>query len=201
MEDASVGEIKRPLPAGTAGRRSAEGVEDLSLHILDIAENSVRARAKRIEITITRDAAGDLLTVEVKDDGSGMDQETLAGPRSLLYDKGKKTGLGIPFLAQAARAAGGALTIDSAPGTGTRMSVTFKWSHVDRPVIGSMADTLLTLIAGHPDLDVLYEERDDGGVFRFDTREIKKDLEEVPINAPEALDAIRAMLKEQIGFE
>jgi anti-sigma regulatory factor (Ser/Thr protein kinase) len=177
-------------------------VEDLSLHILDIAENSVRARAKRIEITITRDAAGDFLTVEVKDDGSGMDRETLARVRDPFFTtKGKKTGLGIPFLAQAAEQAGGSLTVDSAPGTGTRLSVTFKWSHVDRPVIGSMADTLLTLIAGHPDLDVLYEERDDNAVFRFDTREIKKDLEEVPINAPEALDAIRAMLKEQIKFE
>lgn len=190
------------MPAGTAGRRSAEGVEDLSLHILDIAENSVRARAKRIEITITRDAAGDLLTVEVRDDGSGMDPGTLARVRDPFFStKGKKTGLGIPFLAQAAEQAGGALTIDSAPGAGTRLSVTFQWSHVDRPVIGSMADTLLTLIAGHPDLDVLYEERGGNRVFRIDTREIKKDLEEVPINAPEALDAIRAMLKEQIKFE
>ncbi len=171
-------------------------MEDLSLHILDIAENSVRARAKRIEITITRDAAGDFLTVEVKDDGSGMDHETLARVRDPFFTtKGKKTGLGIPFLAQAAEQAGGALTIDSAPGKGTRLSVAFKWSHIDRPAIGSMADTLLTLIAGHPDIDFLYEERRDGGVFRLDTREIKNDLGEVPINAPEALDAIRGMLK------
>jgi hypothetical protein len=177
-------------------------MEDLSLHVLDIAENSIRADAKRIEIILVRDTAHDLLRIEVNDDGRGMDAATLAKIRDPFFTtKSKKTGLGVPLLAQAAEMTGGALTMDSSPGAGTRLSVTFSWGHVDRPVIGSMADTLLALIAGHPDVDILYEAREDERVFRLDTREIKKDLEEVPINTPAVLDAIRDMLKEQIKFE
>lgn len=174
-------------------------MQDISLHILDIAENSIRADAQKIEIILTKDAERDLLRVDVNDDGRGMDPGIAARVRDPFFTtKGKKTGLGIPLLAQAAEMTGGELTIESAPGRGTRVSVTFGWGHVDRPAIGSMADTLLTLIAGHPDIDLVYEERDGGRIFRFDTREIKEDLEGVPINAPQALEALRGMLKEHI---
>jgi hypothetical protein len=177
-------------------------VNDISLHILDIAENSIRAAATKIEILVARDRKKDLLSVELTDDGRGMDAGTLAQVRDPFFTtKGKKTGLGIPLLAQAAEQTGGKIEIDSAPGKGTRVWITFTWSHVDRPAIGSMADTLMTLIAGHPDIDYVYEEREDGRVFRFDTREIKNELEDVPINTPGALAAIRGILKEQIKFE
>jgi hypothetical protein len=177
-------------------------VEDISLHILDIAENAIRADAKKIEIIIVLDTAHDLFRLEVNDDGRGMDPETLAKVRDPFFTtKHKKTGLGIPLLTHAAEQAGGTVTIESAPGKGTKVAITFRWSHVDRPAIGNMADTLLTLIAGHPDLDVVYEEREAAKVFRFDTRELRNDLEDVPINAPAVLDAIRGMLKEQIKFE
>jgi anti-sigma regulatory factor (Ser/Thr protein kinase) len=177
-------------------------VDDISLHVLDIAENSIRAAATRIEITLTRDVKNDLLHVVLVDNGRGMDPETLAKVRDPFFTtKGKKTGLGIPLLTQAAEQTGGTVSIESAPGRGTRVSITFTWSHVDRPAIGSMADTVLTLIAGHPDLDYVYEEREDGRGFRFDTREIKNDLGDVPINNPEALTAIRGMFREQITFE
>jgi len=189
------------LQAGTAEKRGVEGVEDISLHILDIAENSVRADAKNVEIILARDMKNDVLRVEVNDDGKGMDAETLAMVRDPFFStKRKKTGLGIPLFAQAAELTGGMLAIDSVPGKGTRVSATFTWSHVDRPMIGSMADTVLSLIAGHPDLDYVYEERDDGKVFRFDTREIKDDLEGVPINSAEVLRAIRSMFTEQKLF-
>ncbi len=190
------------MQAGKTGRQSVEAVEDISLHILDIAENSVRADAKKIEIAITRDVERDLLRVEVTDDGRGMDPETLARVRDPFFTtKGKKTGLGIPLLAQAAEQTGGTVYIDSAPGKGTRVAITFTWSHVDRPALGSMAQTLLTLIAGHPAIDIIYEERECEKTFRFDTREIKSDLDDVPINTPAALEAIRGLLKDNMRFE
>ena len=177
-------------------------MEDLSLHILDIAENAVRADAKNVEIIITKDMRNDLLRVEVNDNGRGMDTETLARVRDPFFTtKHKKTGLGIPLFAQAAEQAGGSLTIDSASGRGTRVTASFAWSHVDRPAIGNMADSLMTLIAGHPDLDFLYEVHDGEEIFRFDTREIKCDLEGIPINAPEVLKAIRGLMTEQPKFE
>ncbi len=172
-------------------------MEDISLHILDIVENSIRADAKKIDIILSMDAGRDLLRVEINDDGRGMDSDTLSKVRDPFFTtKGKKTGLGIPLLAQAAEQTGGELIIDSTPGQGTKMSVLFRWSHVDRPAIGSMTDTLLTLIAGHPETDFVYEERDGNRVFRLDTREIKRDLDGVPIATPAALDAIRDLLKE-----
>ena len=174
-------------------------MDDLSLHVLDIAENSVRADAKKIEILIYRDPAHDLLRIEVNDDGRGMDLETLAKIQDPFFTtKKKKTGLGIPLLTQAAEQADGTLTVHSAPGKGTRVSVTFRWSHVDRPALGSMADTVLTLIAGHPEIDLLYEIREGDRLFRLDTQELRKELEDVPMNAPGVLDAIKGMLKEQI---
>ncbi len=177
-------------------------MEDISLHILDIAENSVRADAKIIEITISRDRERDLLRVEVVDDGRGMDAATLGRVRDPFFTtKKKKTGLGIPLLSQAAEQTGGKLTVDSAPGKGTRVLAIFGWSNVDRPAIGNMADTLMTLIAGHPELDVVYHEQDDGRSFRFDTREIKKELEDVPINSQEALTAVKELLQGEIQLK
>jgi len=172
-------------------------MEDISLHILDIAENSLRAGAKRIEILVTRDRGKDLLQIQVVDDGKGMDAETLARVRNPFFTtKHKKTGLGIPLLAQSAEQAGGGLVVVSTPGSGTRVAITFQWSHLDRPAMGAMSDTLLTLIAGHPELDIFYEECEGGDVFRLDTAEIKNDLDDVPINSPAVLEALRGMLKD-----
>jgi hypothetical protein len=174
-------------------------VEEISLHILDIAENSIRADAKTVEIILTRDESRNFLRVEVIDDGRGMDAETLARVRDPFFStKHKKTGLGIPLLSQAAEQAGGKLTVASMPGRGTKVEVEFQWDHVDRPPIGNMVGTLLTLIAGHPERDYIYEEREGESSFRFDTREIKADLEEVPITDPSVLSAISDMLKENI---
>jgi anti-sigma regulatory factor (Ser/Thr protein kinase) len=177
-------------------------VEDVSLHILDIAENSIRADAKCIKIVISRDVKNDLLQVEVIDDGKGMDAETLARVRDPFFTtKQKKTGLGIPLLAHAAEQTGGKLVIESSPEAGTRVVVTFGWGHVDRPAIGSMADTLITLIAGHSDRDYIYEEWEGERSFHFDTREIKADLDGVPINDPSALEAIKGLLQKEIKLK
>ncbi|OGW38398.1 MAG: hypothetical protein A2010_14730 [Nitrospirae bacterium GWD2_57_9] len=174
-------------------------MEDISLHILDIAENSVRAEARLIEIVLAREPGSDLLRIEVNDDGRGMDAATLAKARDPFFTtKHKRTGLGIPLLSQAAEQAGGSLTIDSNPGRGTRVTVLFGWAHLDRPPVGDMAATVLTLIAGHPDRDYIYEEREGEHSFRIDTREIKNDLEGMPISEPAVLSAIRDLLKQNI---
>jgi anti-sigma regulatory factor (Ser/Thr protein kinase) len=177
-------------------------LEDISLHILDIAENSIRADANSIKIIVVRDVKNDLLRVEVTDDGKGMDAETVAKVRDPFFTtKQKNTGLGIPLLTQAAEQTGGTLVIESAPGKGTRVLVTFGLSHMDRPAIGNMAETLITLIAGHGDRDYIYEEREGERTFRFDTREIKAELEGVPINDPAALTAIKGMLQDEIKLK
>lgn len=142
--------------------------------------------------------AADLFELEILDNGSGMDAETLARVRSPFFTtKKKKTGLGIPFLAQAAEQTGGGLTVESAPGSGTALRAMFRWSNIDRPALGAMAETLATLVAGHPDIDFLYAERVDERSFQIDTRELRKELEGVPLNTPAVLDAIRTLVREQ----
>jgi anti-sigma regulatory factor (Ser/Thr protein kinase) len=174
-------------------------VEDLSLHILDIAENAVNAEAGRIEIALTRDVDNDLLILEIRDNGKGMNQETLKQVRDPFFTtKHKKTGLGIPFLAQAAEQTGGKLTIESEPGIGTVVTALFKWCHVDRPVLGDMASTIVTLLAGHGnDVDIIYEERTGGGVKRFDSADLKKELEGVPVTESAVLEFVRDLLKSE----
>jgi len=177
-------------------------VQDISLHILDIAENSIRADAGSIEILVTRNSDRDVLVVEVRDDGRGMDADTLARIRDPFFTtKHKKTGLGIPFLSQSAEQAGGSIMVESEPGKGTTVRATFRWNHIDRPAVGNLVETLITLIAGHPDLDIRYREDDNGRTFCFDTREIKSQLGDVPISVPAALFAVRQLLQDEIRIK
>lgn len=151
-------------------------MEDLSLHILDIAENSINAGATRIEIKITEDIKADLLTIEIADNGKGMNEETVRKALDPFFTtKGtKKVGLGLPLLAHAARESEGDIKIESEINKGTRVLATFSYSHIDRKPIGNMNETINTLIAGNPEIDFLYEHRDDEVVYRLDTRDLRE---------------------------
>jgi len=151
-------------------------VKDLSLHILDIVENSIRAQAKRVEISVVEDEEKDLLALEIKDDGKGMAQETLnqaAGP-FFTTKEGKRIGMGLALLAQATREANGEFEILSTPGVSTRIKATFRYSHPDRKPLGDIPVTLETLIAGNPRVDFLYEHTKGDRTMRIDTREVVK---------------------------
>ncbi len=150
-------------------------MEDLSLHILDIVENSIKAEASRIEIKIVEDTRKDLLTIEIKDNGQGIDEETInkvLGPFFTTRTT-RKVGLGLPLLSQAARESGGDVEIESKVGRGTRVKATFGYTHIDRKPLGNMETTLTTLIAGNPGIDFIYEHKKDGLEYRFDTTEIR----------------------------
>ena len=148
-------------------------MEDISLHILDIAENSIAAEAKRIEIRIEEDQAKDLLTVEIKDDGKGMDQETLSKVADPFFTTRttRRVGLGLALLAQAAEETGGSMEIDSAPDHGTRVKAVFHYHHPDRKPLGNLKETLQTLVVSHPEIDVVFEHIQEDSTYRFDTRE------------------------------
>jgi hypothetical protein len=90
--------------------------------------------------------------------------------------------------------ANGKLSLQSCPGRGTRVKATFQYSHIDRKPLGQMGETLITLIVGHPEVDLRYEHRKDGKVFSLDTREIKSDLGDIPLNAPQVVSALRSMI-------
>jgi DNA mismatch repair ATPase MutL len=158
--------------------------EDLSLHILDIAENSVRAQARNIKIKIEEDMSKDLLVLEIKDDGKGMDKDFLRkalDPFSTTKP-GRKVGLGLSFLAHAARMANGDLTIDSKEGKGTKIKAFFQHSHLDRQPLGDIKETLTTLIVGNPKINFSFIYKKNKARYSFDTRKLRVKNKPFPYN-------------------
>ena len=151
-------------------------MEDLSLHILDVVGNSLRSGAKLVEISVIEDMDQDLLTLEIKDDGQGMDPETCARATDPFFTTkpGRRIGLGLALLAQAAREGGGGFDLSSQPGGGTCVRATFRHGHPDRRPLGNIAETLHTLVAGHPEVDFVYEHRMGAEIARLDTRELRQ---------------------------
>lgn len=150
-------------------------MEDLALHILDVVENSIGASARRISILIVEDARRDLLAIEIKDDGRGMDAETKEKALDPFFTTRttRRVGLGLPLLAQAARESGGSIEIASRPGKGTTVKASFRRSHPDRKALGDIAETIRTILAGTPDLELRYEHKIDDEVYRFDTTDVR----------------------------
>jgi len=173
-------------------------MEDLSLHILDVVENSIKAKAGRIEIRLRDDAAGDQITLEIADDGAGMDADTLNKALDPFFStkETRRIGLGLPLLAETARAANGDFSIESLPGKGTKVTATFQASHIDMKPLGDIALTVVTLIMGHPEVDILYSHRIDQTHYSLDTREIKAQLNGISIASPEVIRFIRDHIKE-----
>ncbi|MDO5562733.1 MAG: ATP-binding protein [Synergistaceae bacterium] len=161
-------------------------LEDLSAHVLDIAENSVRADAKNVVVTVKESVAEDLLLFSVQDDGKGMTEEFIAkvtDPFTTTRTT-RKVGMGLPFLKQSAELCGGGLEIKSKVGVGTKTTATFEYSSVDRPPLGDIPTSVMTLIMGSPEIHWVYRHITDNGEYTLDLDEIL-----------EALDGDREMLR------
>lgn len=172
-------------------------MEDLSLHILDIVENSVAAGAGKIEIKISEDTKKDLLSIEVIDNGQGMDEETQKKALDPFFTtkKVRRFGFGLSLLSEASKAANGTFSIESKKGKGTKIKAKFQHSHIDRQPVGDMAQTMIALIIGNPDIDFLYIHKKDSREYRLDIGEIRSQLGNVPLNSPQVLAILREDLK------
>jgi hypothetical protein len=172
-------------------------MEDLSLHILDIVENSVAANADTIEIRITEDIEKDLLSVEVIDNGIGMDDETVGKVLDPFYTSKtvRRFGLGLPLLSEAAKAANGNLSIESKKGQGTKIKADFQYSHIDRKPLGDIGQTIITLVMGNPEINIIYQQKKNSHTHTFDTRKIKDQLQDKPINSLDGMRKIRKALE------
>ena len=149
-------------------------MEDLSLHILDIVQNSTRSEAKLVEISVVEDVEHDLLTLEITDDGTGMEPEQCAKAADPFFTTkaGRRIGFGLALLAQAAREADGEFEVSSRPQAGTTVRATFRYSHPDRKPLGDISASLQVLVAGNPGVDFVYEHTADRKIARLDTREV-----------------------------
>lgn len=159
-------------------------MRELSLHILDIAQNSIAASASLISISIDENPAVDLLTIVISDNGSGIAPKHLNQITDPFYTsrKTREVGLGLALFSQAAWRSGGELKVNSTVGRGTEVTATFRYSHIDRPPLGDLAGTLLGLIVLNPEIDIVYHHQYKAKTFALDTRVIKKELGGVAVN-------------------
>ncbi len=171
---------------------------DLSQHILDIAENGVAAGATLLHIDIYEDFCEDRLSISIRDNGWGMDDQTLKRVTDPWFTTRttRNVGLGIPFFKQTAEMCGGEFEIHSKADQGTVTRASFQHSHIDRPPLGDLVGTLLCIMVGFPDLDLVYHHCVDDRTFTLDTREIREVLgAEVPLSDPEILAFLRSNLQ------
>jgi signal transduction histidine kinase len=175
-------------------------MKDLSLHILDIAQNSISAGARNISISIAEDLASNTLVIEVKDDGRGMPAEVLERVTDPYYTSRttRRVGLGIPLFKQNAEATGGSLYIDSEEGRGTRLNATFVHNHLDRPPLGDMAGVMVLLVGANPEIRFIFTQRVEKEEYVFDTEEVKEALDGLPINDPQVMRFLKDMINENL---
>lgn len=159
-------------------------MNELSLHILDICQNSIKANATLIQISILEDLSSNLFLIQIEDNGKGMNQTTLSQVSDPFYTTRttRKVGLGISLFKMAAEMAGGEFNITSTEGQGTCVTATFEHNHIDRAPLGNIEDTLMILMLNEAGIDIRYEHKYNDLTYVFDTKEIKDVLGDIPLS-------------------
>lgn len=171
-------------------------MKDLSLHILDIAQNSITAKATLIQIAIVEDTIADTYTITITDNGYGIPPDMLArvtDPYTTSRTT-RKVGLGIPLFKQNAERTGGGLTITSEVGKGTVLTAVFVHSNIDRPVLGDIAGVVVILVSANPSIDFVYTHVVNQQSYVFDTREVREALDGIPLNEPSVIPLLKEMI-------
>ena len=172
-------------------------MQELSLNILDIAQNSIVANATLIEIEIEVDSQ-DFLSITIRDNGKGMDEETVKNVINPFYTSRttRKVGLGVPFFKQAAEDTGGHFSIESEVGKGTTIKAVFDTSNIDYTPLGEVWDTVAALIQMNENIDFVYTVKKDGEEFVCDTRQLKEIMEGMPLSDLNVVMWIKEFIRE-----
>ncbi|MBQ6392160.1 MAG: sensor histidine kinase [Eubacterium sp.] len=175
-------------------------MQELSMNVLDVAENSMRAQAKNVTIKVIEDSAADKLSILIEDDGCGMSEEQVAQVTDPFFTTRttRKVGLGVPLFKMAAEMSGGDFSITSKPGVGTKTCATFGLTNIDRMPLGDMASTMQLLICSHEDVNVMYTHIVDGREFFVSTDQLKEVLDGVSLETPEIRIFVGEYLRENI---
>ena len=176
-------------------------MKELSLHILDLVENSISAKAKLVKISIIEDTIKNLLEIRIEDNGIGMDEELLSACDNPFTTtrKTRSVGLGLSLLKSAALRANGDFHITSEKGKGTKVVASFIHDNIDRAPIGNMGSTIATILSREEKVDILYLHQINNKQFLFSTKEIKKLLGEVSMNIPKVILWIQDYINENVG--
>ena len=176
-------------------------MRELSLHILDVAENGITGGGNCIWIEVDEARKMDQLKIVIRDNGRGMPVEKMENIEDpfITTRTTRRVGLGLSLLATAARRCDGTMHVDSKPGKGTEITATFRFNHIDRAPLGDMPATITTLIMGNPEIDFVYSHRIDGNEYRMDTREIRAEMEDLSLSDPVVIhhltETIRSAIK------
>ena len=175
-------------------------MRDLSLHILDLMQNSIRAQATVVSLSVLLNEKG-ILSIIIEDDGTGMSKELLSRVMSPFATTRttRKVGLGIPMMAENCRLAGGDLRLESTLGKGTKLTATLDTSSIDCLPLGDLPGTVTTLVTMNPDKpEFTLHCASPKGEMQFDTRDIREALQGVPLNEPEIAAWMQESLREEI---
>lgn len=173
-------------------------MRELSLNVLDIVQNSISAKATVIEIELLEHIEKDLLEINIFDNGKGMTEEQVKSVIDPFFTTRttRKVGLGIPLFKMAAEMSGGWLDIKSEVGKGTRVYTSYGYSNVDRMPVGDMNGTVSMLIRMNPDIDFVYTHSINEKSYVLDTRKLREQLDDVPLDTPDVIEWIEEYLKE-----
>jgi anti-sigma regulatory factor (Ser/Thr protein kinase) len=176
-------------------------VRELALHLLDIAENSVAAKAQNITIFVNEDNQADRLEMRIVDDGCGMDEATVARVIDPFFTSRttRKVGLGLPFLKQAAESCNGDMRIQSTPGKGSQVKVEFQHSHIDRMPLGDLAGTFLSLLIANPEINWDFNYVVDGREFKFESFPVTQALQGISLTEPSILTYLRESIESGVA--
>lgn len=173
-------------------------MRELSLNILDIAQNSISAGASLITIEISEETRGHLMTLTVSDNGCGMDAEQLKNVTDPFFTTRttRKVGMGIPLFRLAAQQTGGDFSIESQKGVGTSTGAVFHTDSIDFTPLGDITSTVVMLISMNTDRDFVYRRSRDSKEFVLDTREVREILGDVPLSHPDVVEWMKAFIDE-----
>ena len=173
-------------------------MRELSLNVLDIVQNSITASANLIEIKLVEDINNDILKINIFDNGKGMTDEQIKSVTDPFYTTRTtlKIGLGIHLFKMAAEMSGGSFKIESTVGVGTKIYTSYIHSSIDRMPVGNINETVSMLIRMNPDIDFVYTHTFNEKSYSLDTRELREQLEYVPLDTPEVIDWINEYLTE-----
>lgn len=173
-------------------------MRELSLNVLDIAQNSIKAEASLVEIELSESTEKKELLIGIYDNGKGMTPEQVQSVTDPFFTTRttRKVGLGIPFFKMSAEMTGGEFEIESEVGKGTRVRALFKTDHLDFTPVGDMCSTVILLITMNLHVDFIYKRVIDKKEFTVDTRQLKEILGDVPLNEPSIVSWITDYIKE-----
>ena len=172
-------------------------MKELSLHLLDVSENSMTADADLLIIHIKEDYRNNILKIVIKDNGKGMDTDQLKEVTNPFFTtkRSKRVGLGLSLLKETCERCDGKFFVDSVPKKGTEIKAQFPLNHIDLPPLGNMAVTIVALILRNLSVDIVYKHEVDDKIFIMDTREIKRQLGDIPINHPEVIRSVKDQIE------